>query len=102
LNESLRIASLANAFSTNVTPHNCYGRLATRINAHFAALVPNCRIMEIEVDDVPWHTDLVAAPQIIEDGRLVLDDAPGWGCVVNEDAIRAHPVTPDPARPWLC
>jgi len=28
---------------------------------------------------------------VIEDGQLVMPDAPGWGIDPNEDALKAHP-----------
>lgn len=91
--ESLKIASLADTFEVNVAPHNFYGHLASTMAAHFCALVPNLRIMEIDVDDVPWRDDLVTVPPTIENGRFALPTGPGWGTDVDEDAVRAHPVT---------
>ena len=89
--ESVKIASLAEAYEINVAPHNFYGHLATFMSAHFCAAIPNFRIMEIEVDDVPWKDDLVTAAPRIENGELVVPAAPGWGADVNEAAVRAHP-----------
>ena len=89
--ESLRIASLAEAFEVNIAPHNFYGPLSTLMSAQLCAIAPNFRIMEIDVDDVPWIDDLVTAPPRIENGALLLSDAPGWGAEVNEAAVRAHP-----------
>ena len=57
--ESLKIAAMADAYEVNVAPHNFYGHLATMMNAHFCALVPNFKIMEIDPDRVPWYDDLV-------------------------------------------
>ena len=37
------------------------------INAHFAAAIPNFRIMEFEVDDVPWREELVSPNPVVED-----------------------------------
>lgn len=91
--ESLKIASLADTYEVNVAPHNFYGHLSSNIAAHFSALVPNFRIMEVDVDDVPWRDDLVTIPPSFEDGRLVLPTGPGWGTDVDEDAVRAHPVS---------
>jgi L-alanine-DL-glutamate epimerase-like enolase superfamily enzyme len=93
--ESLRIASLADAFEVNVAPHNFYGPLATLMSAQLCALVPNFRIMEIDVDDVPWIDSLVSTPPQIENGILRLSAAPGWGTEVNEEAVRAHPARRD-------
>jgi galactonate dehydratase len=89
--ESIRIASLAEAFEVNVAPHNFYGHLATMMSAHFCAAIPNFRIMEFEGDDVPWNDDLVTHPPEVKDGELTVPTLPGWGCDVNEDAVRAHP-----------
>ena len=89
--ESARIATLADAYEVNCAPHNFYGDLATLMSAHFCAAIPNFRIMEIEVDDVPWKSDLVTAPPVIENGRLTVPTTPGWGADVNEEAVRAHP-----------
>ena len=63
---------------------------STMMSAQFCAAIPNFRIMEIDIDDVPWK-DEVVSPPTIEAGHLVLTDAPGWGVEVNEAAIRAHP-----------
>ncbi len=91
LPESLRIASAAEAFEINVAPHNFYGHIASLISAHFAAIVPNLRIMEYEVDDVPWKDDLVTHPPRIVEGGMLVPDGPGWGADVNEEAVKAHP-----------
>jgi len=91
LAESLKIAAMAEAYEINVAPHNFYGHMSTLMSAHFCASVPNFRIMEIDIDDVPWKDDLVTIPPIIEDGHLILPTGPGWGADVNEDAVRAHP-----------
>jgi len=60
------------------------------ISAHFCAAVPNFRIMEIDIDDVPWKDELVTHPPVIENGELVLSNRPGWGTDVNEEAVRRH------------
>jgi L-alanine-DL-glutamate epimerase-like enolase superfamily enzyme len=89
--QSIKIAAMAEAYEVNVAPHNFYGHLCTMHSAHFCAAVPNFRIMEIDVDDVPWKDDLVTVAPRIEDGHLLLPTGPGWGTEVNEEAVRAHP-----------
>lgn len=88
--EGMKIAAMAEAYEVNCAPHNFYGHLSTMMSAHFCAALPNFRIMEIDIDDVPWK-DEVVSPPTIENGHLVLSTKPGWGVEVNEDAIRAHP-----------
>ncbi|MCY4503614.1 MAG: mandelate racemase/muconate lactonizing enzyme family protein, partial [Alphaproteobacteria bacterium] len=89
--ESLKIAAMCDAWEVNIAPHNFYGHLSTLMSAHLCATVPNFRIMEIDIDDVPWKDDLVTVPPQIENGELILPTGPGWGADVNEEAVRAHP-----------
>ena len=88
---SMKIAAMAEAYEINVAPHNFYGHLSSFMSAHMCAAVPNFRIMEIDVDDVPWKDDIVTNVPEIVDGHMLLPKGPGWGTELNEDAIRAHP-----------
>jgi len=89
--ESMKIAAMCEAYEVNVAPHNFYGHLSTMMSAHFCAAVPNFRIMEIDIDDVPWKDEVVSHPPTIEQGHLVMPDRPGWGVEIDEKAVRAHP-----------
>jgi L-alanine-DL-glutamate epimerase-like enolase superfamily enzyme len=89
--QSMKIAAAAEAHEVNVAPHNFYGHLCTMMNAHFAAAVPNLRIMETDVDRIAWDHELFTDVPEIADGHLVMPDRPGWGTEPNEEAIRAHP-----------
>ena len=89
--QALKIAAAADAFEVNIAPHNFYGHLATMMNAHFAAAAPNLRIMEIDIDRLPWDNELFTVQPQFENGHLIVPDTPGWGTEPNEEAIRAHP-----------
>jgi len=89
--QSMKIANLAEAHEINVAPHNFYGHLSTMMNAHFVAAIPNFRIMEIDIDQVPWRDDLFTHVPQIEQGHLLLPDRPGWGTEPDERALEAHP-----------
>jgi len=91
LMESLKIATMAEAYEINCAPHNFYGHMSTLMSAHLCAVMPNFSVMEIDVDDVPWKDDLVTHPPVIQNGELVVPTRPGWGADINEEAIRAHP-----------
>ena len=91
--QSMKIAAAAEAHEVNVAPHNFYGHLCTMMSAHFAAAVPNLRIMEIDIDRLPWDHELFTHLPQIENGHLVVPDRPGWGTEPNEEGIRAHPPT---------
>ena len=89
--ESMKIAAMAEAYEVNCAPHNFYGHLSTLMSAHMCAAIPNFRIMEIDIDDVPWKDDLVTEPPRIEKGHLIMPSKPGWGADVDEAAVRRHP-----------
>jgi L-alanine-DL-glutamate epimerase-like enolase superfamily enzyme len=88
--QSMKIAAAADAHEVNIAPHNFYGHLATMMNAHFAAATPNLRIMEVDIDRLPWDGDLFTNAPRFQDGQLIVPDEPGWGTEPNEDAIHAH------------
>jgi L-alanine-DL-glutamate epimerase-like enolase superfamily enzyme len=89
--ESVKIAAMADAYEVNVAPHNFNGHLGSLISAHFSAVVPNFKVMEIDIDDVTWKDDMVTVPPVIDNGEFVLPTGPGWGAEVNEAFVRAHP-----------
>jgi len=88
--QAKKIADLAETFEVNCAPHNYYSHLATFISAQWCAAIPNVRILEVDVDDVPWREELTAVPEI-RDGVLSIATGAGWGTDVNEEVIRAHP-----------
>ncbi|HKW52232.1 MAG TPA: mandelate racemase/muconate lactonizing enzyme family protein [Stellaceae bacterium] len=91
IGEALKIAAMADSYEVNIAPHNFYGHLSSLMSAHFCAAIPNFRIMEIDIDDVPWKDELVTRPPVIEQGELVVPSAPGWGADIDEKVVRAHP-----------
>ena len=88
--QSLKIASLANTYDINVAPHNFYGHLATMMNAHFSAAIPNFRILETDIDRLSSDEELFPTPPLIEDSYLILPTTPGWGCDPDEDVLRSR------------
>jgi L-alanine-DL-glutamate epimerase-like enolase superfamily enzyme len=93
--ESAKIAAMADAYEINVAPHNFNGHISSLMSAHLCAAIPNFRVMETDIEDVPWKDDLVTHPPVIEAGELLIPTGAGWGAEVNEDVVRAHP----PLRP---
>ncbi|MBA2425286.1 MAG: mandelate racemase/muconate lactonizing enzyme family protein [Actinobacteria bacterium] len=92
--QAKKIADLAETFEVNCAPHNYYSHLATFIAAQWCAAIPNARILELDVDDVPWRDELVTAVPEISGGELHVPQGPGWGLEVREDVLRAHPWPP--------
>ena len=96
---SKKIGDLANVFQLNVAPHNYYSHLATHMSASLCAVLPNVRIMEIDIDDVPWKDDLTTHVPEITDGYMKIPTRPGWGTELNEEAVKAH-LWPDRRGEW--
>ena len=85
------MASMADAYEVNIASHTSSGPLSTVISAHFCAAIPNFRIMEIDVDEVPWRRSLLTRPYVVENGEFLLPQGPGWGAEIDEAVVRDHP-----------
>ncbi|MFN0313706.1 MAG: mandelate racemase/muconate lactonizing enzyme family protein [Burkholderiales bacterium] len=89
--QAVQIGRMAEAYEINIAPHNYYSHLADLHSLHLCAVLPNVRIMEIDIDDVHWKKDLVTKAPVIENGHMLLPTGPGWGADINEEVLRAHP-----------
>ncbi len=88
--QSKKVADLAEVHQLNVAPHNFNSHLGSFIAASLCAVIPNVRIMEIDIDDVAWKDNLVTnVPEIIN-GRMTVPTGPGWGTELNEETVREH------------
>ncbi|MXV78012.1 mandelate racemase/muconate lactonizing enzyme family protein, partial [Candidatus Poribacteria bacterium] len=88
--QSKKIGDLAEVYQFNVAPHNYYSHLATYISASLCAVLPNVRIMEVDIDDVPWKDDLTTHVPEIVDGYMKIPTGPGWGTDLNEEVVKSH------------
>lgn len=84
------VAMLAESYELNVAPHNYYSHMSTHIALHLCAIVPNVRILEVDIDDVPWKDELTGGALQFEAGTLAIPTGPGWGLELDEDVARAH------------
>jgi galactonate dehydratase len=91
MNESVKMAALLDAYEVNVAVHNSHGPLGSLISAHFAAVIPNFRILEFDEDEVPWRRELLTKPWIVDGGTFTLPAGPGWGADLDEAVAQAHP-----------
>ncbi|GIU93806.1 MAG: enolase [Gaiellaceae bacterium] len=89
--QAKKIADLAETFEVTCAPHNYTSHLATFIAAQWCAAIPNARILEFDVDDVPWRDELVTVLPEISDGEIRVPAGPGWGVDVREDVLAEHP-----------
>lgn len=91
VDESLKMAALCDTFEVNCAAHNYHGWLGTAICAHFCAAIPNFKVLEVDVDDVPWKDEIVTSVPELAEGVLELPRGPGWGVDVDEEALPRHP-----------
>lgn len=89
--QSKKVGDLADVFQHNVAPHNYYSHLSTFVSASLCASLPNIRIMEVDIDDVPWKDELTTSQPDIVNGYMAVPSGPGWGADINEEVARAHP-----------
>ena len=59
--------------------------------AAMAAAVPHLRIMKTDSDRIALDDELFTVTPTIENGELVVSDAPGWGTEPLGEVIWAHP-----------
>ncbi len=86
----LKIAGMAEAYEVNCAPHNFYGHLSSLMSAHFCTALPNFRVMEIDIDDVPWKDDILTWSPIFKNGCLQAPTGTGLVAQLNEEIIAQH------------
>lgn len=89
--EATRMANFADGYEVNIACHNYHGHLSALMGAHFSAAVPNFRIFEMLIEEVPWMNDFITHPIVMDGGEFIVPSRPGWGSDINETAIEAHP-----------
>lgn len=89
--ESVRIANLAEVYELNVAPHNYYGYLSDFISANLAAVIPNLRVMETDIDSAAWRHEFYTHAPEFENGYMIVPNRPGWGTDIDEAAVLRRP-----------
>ena len=87
---AMEVARMGQAAGLPCTPHAANLSLVTLFTMHLLRAIPNAgRYLEfsIEGDDYyPWQRDLFRDdPYRVEDGKISVSDAPGWGVEVNQE-----------------
>ena len=77
----MKIAHIAEALNIPAVSH-----LAPEIAAHAVAAAPNGLIVE----NMPWSAPLFEQDLEIQNGEIVLSNAPGFGLTFNEKALAHH------------
>jgi galactonate dehydratase len=90
LKECAAIAEAARLRNLLVAPHNPSGPVATVATAHVVSTMANFLILEYAWGEVDWRASLIEPREPVEDGYLVLSDAPGLGYRLNPEVVAAH------------
>ena len=95
LSHSKKIAALAEAHHVQVVPHNPLSPVSTAACIQLAACIPNFSLQEYpKGEGEPPKSEIVSSPLRLEEGFLVVPDAPGLGIELREDAMERHPYRP--------
>ena len=99
ITEALRIAALAAGTGLPACTHGCHTGLNFAASVHYLASIGNARYFEADGStDNPLRTVACSASyELSADGTVLPLEGPGLGVEVDEDYIRAHPITEGPA-----
>jgi D-galactarolactone cycloisomerase len=99
ITEAMRIAALASSAGLPVCTHGCHTGLNMAASVHFLASIDGAYYFEGDGStDNPLRTRACSASyDLAPDGTVSPLENPGLGVYVDEDFIRAHPVTEGPA-----
>jgi len=87
-----KIAALAEANYVGVVPHNPLGPVSTAACLQIAACIPNFALQEYPIGEHEFPKNvMVKEPIPVEDGFLIIPDAPGIGIELMEDAQEKAP-----------
>lgn len=98
LTEAKRIAVLASVYGVEIVPHTWGTGIAIAAAAHFIAnldtmpgrlKMPNC-YMEFDRTENGLREEVTKNELKIVDGEIIISDAPGLGCRVEEEALQRY------------
>lgn len=88
--ETAHIAQAARMSQLLVAPHNPSGPVATVASGHVTGTMANFLILEYAWGEAEWRADLLTPREPIEEGYLLLPQAPGLGVRLNPEVVEAH------------
>ena len=94
LTRTLQVAAMAADAGMPCTPHSANLSLVTVCTMHLLGAIPNAgKYLEFSIegpDYYPWQADLFRGePFAIQDGRVTIPSAPGWGVEINPSWLAA-------------
>lgn len=95
ITHSKKIGALAEAHHVGVVPHNPLSPVSTAACLQLAACIPNFALQEYPIgEDRPPKSEIVIGAPRLENGFLLISDAPGIGVELAEGAEEKHPYRP--------
>jgi L-alanine-DL-glutamate epimerase-like enolase superfamily enzyme len=86
-----KLARLCEAFGLPIAPHLAQGTpLQFAATYHVAVSSVNCLISEYWYQPNPFAKGLFLRMPKLEDGCLIMEEGPGLGVEINEEALRQH------------
>lgn len=89
-----KMSALAETYCVAVAPHNPSGPIANAATLNLAGCMPNFRILEIMLTDVPWRRELTNERVVFDCGSIRIPGGPGLGLEINEEACGRYPFQP--------
>lgn len=98
-----RVAQMAREAKRRVVPHSSHLAPITLFSLHYMAAIPNPGpYVEFSIEENPNAHEALYAPALqVNDGKVKIPDAPGWGFTPNPDWIAraSYLVSERPAKP---
>ena len=95
LTHAKKIAAIAEAHYVGVVPHNPLSPVSTAACLQLAACIPNFTIQEYPLGELePPKSEIVKTPLQLQDGFLIIPDAPGIGIELADNAAERYPPVP--------
>lgn len=95
LTHAKKIAALAEGFGALVVPHNPLSPVSTAACIQLAAAIPNFLIQEYPIGEGAPPKSLIVKSQVkLENGFLIIPEAPGIGIELAPDAEERYPYIP--------
>ena len=94
ITEMKKIAALAESHHIPFCPHNPSGPVANAATLQLAASTPGFFLLETMSSDVPYRKEICDESVRLVDGYMYINDRPGIGVDINEEAIAKYPYQP--------
>lgn len=93
ISELKKIATMAEAYYTPISPHNAQGPGQILAGAHTMMTVPNFYRLEHAISFKPGYDSFLQEPLNWTDNRLIVPDRPGLGYELDMEKVKAslHP-----------